>query len=119
MRVKIRLDDLKATAERARAEFAKTAEEMNRLVGLGAELERAEHRYQNRTGNLERSTMAHVISSSMRMSRVDLEMGFDPDAPYASYVVGRGFSAIGDVAERVESWLDDFFVDQAVRVAGR
>lgn len=84
---------------------------IRRFAEQAAAYERQNHYYKNRTGNLERSTKAHVTKTGDTIE-ASLVMGMY----YASFVVGRGFSQI-DVAEKmmesnIESYLSriDFII---------
>lgn len=118
VKVKVRLDDIFAETRRAQEEFKRLPEQMKRIVDLGAAYERLSHRYRNRTGNLEQSTHSHPYEHSVRLSRVDLEMGFTPDATYAEWIVKRGFSNINDAVYRIDAELKDYFEQMAHRIAG-
>lgn len=82
--------------------------EMHRIVADAAQTERREHTYQNRTGNLERSTKATEAMATDNSAQVDLIAGTE----YASFVNARGYMVIDEVAERAEQEIE-YFLDGA------
>ena len=113
MQVKIDLSEVHALRARADEELRSVPAIMKHAVGLGAAYERGSHAYRNRTGRLERSTRGVLVSSAVRLTRADLEMGM----PYASYVVARGLSNIHAAARMVREQLEDDFEAMAKRIA--
>lgn len=85
---------------------------MTNIAKLGAQYERQHHAYQNRTGNLQRSTKGLSVRSSRTNTTVQLEAG----APYASYVRARGLMAIDDAAKRTEAAIQDYLSDLPQRI---
>lgn len=79
--------------------------QMEYIINLGAMYERVNHAYQNRTGNLERSTKAVWQRKSSQELRMNLEMG----AYYASFIRKMGLSSIDVAAARTREALDDYF----------
>lgn len=67
------------------------------FVEAGADALRSGDPYQNRTGDLRRSTQAVNISDDPNAWEFELEMGED----YASFVQDAGFSRFDDVGEVV------------------
>lgn len=118
MRVRVDLSEVRELEERAKLELGGVTAELKRTVALGAAFERLSHSYQNRTGRLEASTHERVVRSTARLSQVDLEMGYQPSATYASYIVGRGLSRISEAARNVEEELRERFEGMAHRLAG-
>jgi hypothetical protein len=92
-----------ARRKQVEAQFAQLAQAMRAAVQLGAQYERSNHTYQNRTGNLERSTKGKLVRVDRRAIRAELVMGM----PYASYVVRRGFSTINSTSVRVRDSIRD------------
>lgn len=82
--------------------------EMHNIVARAAQDERRGHTYQNRTGDLERSTKATEPVTSANSVQVDLVAGMD----YASYVNTRGYMMIDEVAARADEEIE-FFLDGA------
>ena len=104
--MKVDLTEVIQVQDASLAELKNIDRAMRRYVQKAAAYERANHYYQNRTGNLERSTQGSVTKDGDTFE-VSLVMGMD----YASYVVGRGFSQI-DVAEKmletdIENYLNN------------
>ena len=60
------------------------------------------HPYQNRTGDLERSTKAELVIDSPNYVQVDLVMGMY----YAGYVVDLGYSNIDEAAAIAEDAVE-------------
>lgn len=120
MRVLIDLSEVTALTARAEKELegSAIADEMKRVVEMGAAFERSSHGYRNRTGRLEASTKGRMVNRTQRLSRVDLEMGYTPSADYASHVVRMGLSNINSAAARVEAELAERFSVMAKRIAG-
>lgn len=92
--------DISAITKHARA-FANLPRDveavMTEAVDTAAAKEVIGHRYQNRTGRLERSTHGTgVYSDGPDQRRVILLMGM----PYASFVQKRGFTNVAIHAER-------------------
>lgn len=87
--------------QQMRRAFRRLPAEMLKVVQTAARLEQQGHLYQNRTGNLERSTVGRPVSSPGFMNddaTVMLEMGMY----YASYVNNLGYSRIDDAAKIAE-----------------
>lgn len=78
---------------------------MEYIVGLGAQYERLNHKYTNRTGNLERSTKAVWVVKNSNELKINLEMGME----YASSVRNLGYSSIDTAAKQVEYALLEYF----------
>lgn len=79
--------------------------EMYRIARQAASDERRGHTYQNRTGNLERSTQATEPVDSGDTVQVDLIAGTE----YASYVNARGYMIIDETAARAANEMGYFF----------
>jgi hypothetical protein len=79
--------------------------EMRRVLAQAATDERRSHEYQNRTGDLERSTKATDPIVSDDEVHVDLVASM----PYASYVNTRGLMQIDDLAKDAADELEYFF----------
>ena len=71
------------------------------VIGKAAAKERRSHAYNNRTGDLEQSTEAILISSSPSLTQVDLVMGMH----YAEYIHKRGLTNIDQVRQEAEDQL--------------
>lgn len=80
--------------------------EMHRIVAQAAADERRSHGYQNRTGDLERSTRATEPVVTDDSVQVDLVAGME----YASYVNTRGLMTIDEAAERAGNEIE-FYLD--------
>lgn len=78
------------------------------------DLERRTHAYQNRTGNLQRSTQ--VIRSSG--SGLDVSWWLIMGMVYASYVERRGFTDFKQIADGVKAELDEMQRRTAERTVG-
>lgn len=61
---------------------------------------KANHTYQNRTGNLEKSNIYDVDKDGLTL---------DNTADYASYVEAKGFDVLSDPALRAEKKLKEMF----------
>jgi len=88
------------------------AERMHRAVRVGARYEQRTHGYQNRTGNLEASTDAIILSESNDGAVVQLTMGTRPDKygrTYAEAVFYKGLSNIDLAAEVAEQQIMEMF----------
>jgi hypothetical protein len=118
VRVRVNLSELRELEEKAKTELGGVTEQLKQVVALGAAFERLSHGYHNRSGQLEASTHERVVRSTARLSQVDLEMGYQPNADYASYIVGRGLSRISEAARNVEEELRERFEGMAYRLAG-
>lgn len=118
MKIKVNLSDVFAETRRAQEEFKGLPELMKRVVDLGAAYERLSHKYRNRTGNLENSTHSHPYDKSMRLSRVDLEMGYQPGAQYAEWVVKRSLSNINLAVYQIDAELKELFAEMKQRIEG-
>lgn len=110
---RIDLSEHNETIRRAREEFRKLPKRMLRIAEFGAKLERDKHEYQNRTGDLEESTQAHLHDSGDDTS-VILIMAM----PYASHVRRLGYSSIDEAAELVEREIDAGIKTMANRIGG-
>ena len=92
-----------------------------KILGIAeraAEQERQTHAYQNRTGNLEASTVGQWAGESGDLYAVELRMG-DYDAPYASFVVDRGYSNFHRIAERAGKAIASAVDRVSRKVGGR
>jgi len=79
--------------------------EMHRIASDAATEEQRGHTYQNRTGDLERSTKATAPETSSDETRVDLVA----EMPYASYVNTRGYMVIDEAADHAATEMEFFF----------
>lgn len=68
----------------------------------GGEELRRRHRYRNRTGNLEQSSVARLTKDTANEVVVRLE----PLAPYAPFVANRGYLDTSRAGERAERAID-------------
>ncbi len=83
--------------------------EMHRIVAQAARDERRGHDYQNRTGDLERSTVATEPVTNDDTVQVDLVAGMQ----YASYVNARGLMGIDELAQQAEQEIE-YYLDGVV-----
>ena len=107
MSLYIDVSGVTALMKEAQSELRKVAEALHDAAEEGAEYERGNHGYRNRTGNLERSTYADRPQRSG--DSVSVEMG--ARAQYASFVEHRGYSHIKtrspDIAGKAfEDWAN-------------
>ena len=87
-------------ADNAEREFGQLHDNILEIAEWGAEQLRENDPYQNRTGNLRKSTDA--MSSGQGAKSVILEMGMD----YASYVANLGYSDFDNVSDTVDRMID-------------
>lgn len=73
----------------------------------GAREAQQNHRYRNRTGNLQASTDAYLTESTDNEIAVTL----GPTAEYAVFVANRGYLDMEHPAELAERGLDGLFAD--------
>lgn len=110
MIVKVDLSGLESQLTLAKEEMRKLPREMKRIADSGAHLERSTHRYINRTGNLQSSTLTRY---SRGAAAVSLEMGMD----YASFVIKRGLSQFNAIAREVEQEITKYVDAMTVRIS--
>lgn len=104
MRVRVDNSETVRAAERAAFELLGVLPgRMLNAVKMGAEYELQEKTYQDRTGDLRKSTQGKMDRSSANDVSVRLEMGEE----YASYVRRRGYSAIAEAAARTDRQIRD------------
>jgi len=87
-------------ADNAEREFGQLHDNILEIAEWGAEQLRENDTYQNRTGDLRKSTDA--MSAGHAAKGVRLEMGME----YASYVANLGYSDFDKVAETVDRMID-------------
>jgi hypothetical protein len=87
---------------------------MRSAVQLGAQYERDNKTYQNRTGDLLRSTKGRLDRNSKDEIVAELEMGMG----YADHVRALGFSAIDEAANRADVAIADAIEAVGDKVAG-
>jgi hypothetical protein len=113
MTVKVNISEVLAMGRRADRELGDVDAIMEDTVEAAAAELRATDPYQNRTGDLRASTQGEAISFGDEVEAT-LAMGM----PYASFVIGRGFSNYEDVVEDTERELDDELDAIADRITG-
>jgi len=101
-RLKVDLSEVRQLTRRARRELGNVDDRMQGVVEASAERLRAKDTYQDRTGDLRGSTQGEAIKLGDNAAEATLTMAM----PYASFVIGRGFS----------NWEDE--VDRATREMG-
>ena len=77
--------------------------QIRRIADKAIQFEKQNHQYINRTGNLERNTVAEVTKSGD-----EIEASLQMNTSYASYVVDKGYSRIYDAAEMMENDIEDY-----------
>lgn len=106
MNVKVDISEVLATERAAVRHLEREVPKaMERAVKQAATDERRGHSYQNRTGDLQRSTQATEPVTTDNIAQVDLVAGMD----YASYVNRRGFMIIDETAQRAANEIEFFF----------
>lgn len=103
MPVDIDVSDVVAAAERAAEELAKLPAHMRAAVMLGAQYERAEKEYTDRTGDARRGTKGRIDHSNAGETVAVLEV----DVPYASHLARRGYSEIHEAGRRAGQAIAD------------
>lgn len=103
LQLKIDTAPIAAAQKKAEAAIAKLPSLFQAAVKNAAADERANHRYINRTGRLQKSTQGRVFQATKKLVRAELVM----TQPYASYVESKGLSDIKDRAQDVEFYLQD------------
>lgn len=118
MRVRFDMSTEEAeSASRAAAEIVGTIEpKMLAIAERAAQHERQTHAYQNRTGELQASTVANEIDVNGQFI-VELRMG-NAEAFYAPFVVARGYSRFPDIAEKAGKAIRSM-VDRTVKASAR
>ncbi len=107
--------DVLATVERAQKALRdRLPAGMLAAAKLGAQFERDNKTYQDRTGNLKRNTQGRKVVSNANETVVELVM----DEEYASYVRRRGYSKISEAGVRTRDQIQDLIDDIAVGVTG-
>lgn len=99
------IDDVFEFHDRVSEEFRQIPKMLRQAVRFGAQYERDNHEYKNRTRNLQRNTKGVIDESSRHEVVASITMGTE----YASYVVNRGLSEIEDAAAHTEQILDGAF----------
>ena len=89
--------EIAAEAQERAERFEDVSHIMREETDNGAEWERSTHAYENRTGNLEASTIAKVELSGPNVCVALMEMGMH----YAEYIVKRRFSAFPGIVDHV------------------
>lgn len=116
--MRIRFDMSTDEAERASRVAAealgRVEPRMLEIAERAAQHERQTHAYQNRTGELQASTVANEIDVDDRFI-VELRMG-NAEAFYAPFVVARGYSAFPEIAEKAGKAIASM-VDRAVKAS--
>lgn len=97
--------DVHKMTEKAIAELRSIPKRMLEIGKWGAAYERRTHPYTNRTGNLQRSTQAHLT----RMGADETWLTIRMDMFYASYVNNLGYSNIDYAVGQVSGFLADMF----------
>lgn len=105
IKIQIDLSDLHKVRENAKKRTESIGKVMLNAVRMGAYDERQNHKYQNRTGNLEKSTKGNMVRDGAKEKRVELRMGED----YASSILQKGLTGIDDEARLIERQLQAFF----------
>jgi len=80
-------------------------QQMLRIAKQAATDERRGHSYQNRTGDLQRSTQATEVRADENAVEIDLVAGME----YASHVNRRGYMIIDETAARAAQEMEFFF----------
>lgn len=88
--------------------------EMHRIIERAAREERRTHAYRNRTGRLERNTVATDPITTDDGLQIDLAA----DTEYASYVNMRGLMQIDELAQRAEEEIE-FYLEGEVEKLNR
>lgn len=102
MRLRIDLSELQELERKVTAQLAQLPAQIQELTKAAAKMERREHDYQNRTGLLQRNTTGVLIRATRKMIHTQLRM----NRPYASFVVAKGLSTIGDQAKGLEVGIE-------------
>lgn len=102
MHLHLDLTDVHRVTEQALKELREIPRKMLSVGQYWAAYERMTHAYQNRTGNLQRSTIA-TISKTDAETTLYLRM----DMFYASYVNNLGYSNIDQAERKCRAQLDD------------
>lgn len=113
--VEVVRDDVEQHCREARAELRDVKAIMRGIAQEAATLERQSHAYQNRTGDLERSTMVRDFGGQYldTFIGVSVEMGEE----YASHVVKLGYSAFPVTVEKAGQQIGGALVAMSERIA--
>lgn len=116
MKIDVRVDisevrDIERAAVRS---LERAPDEMKRILDRKATEERRTHRYKNRSGDLEASTLATDVIEVGDQRVVQLEAGEE----YASYVARRGLMGLDDLATEAEQEIDLFLDGEIETLAG-
>jgi hypothetical protein len=101
----VELGSLPGADDRFERAYRDAVQQMKATLDAKAAEERAEHAYQNRTGDLEKSTTATEVISAGERDLVQLQA----DTPYAVYVNRRGLMRIDALAAEAETELAYLF----------
>ena len=96
-------------------EIDRTYENLMKVTEQGIRKEKRGHPYQNRTENLERTTVATVHGATPDGGVCTMQMGM----PYASYVNERGYSLIDRVAKEADERHREHLEKVAEGIASR
>lgn len=89
--------------EEMQKRFQQLPIDLQNAARLGAQYEKQNKTYTDRTGRLKQSTIGKLISRRLGFIEGYVEMGM----PYASYVKRRGFSAFDDAVARTRQAIRD------------
>ena len=110
--VKIDLSEVRDITRRAGNEIDDLEGVMGDVVRGSAEQLQATDTYQDRTGDLRASTQGEALQVSDNRVEATMAMAM----PYASYVIGRGFSSWEDEIEDAEREMDRALSAIATRI---
>lgn len=94
-------------------EIDRTYDNLIKVTEQEIRKEKRGHPYQNRTGNMERTTVATVHGATPDGGVCTMQIG----VPYASYVNERGFSLIDRVAAEADRRHREYLEEVAAEIA--
>ena len=93
--------------DEALKELEKLKKELPKMVlsavRLGAQYERSNKKYRNRTGRLSRSTKGRLTRNNRTSIEAELNLGAD----YATYVRDMNLMNLSDTVNRIEAQIED------------
>lgn len=102
-RVTVNNHDTLAAARDAEEELKNLPQRMLNAARMGAEYEKANKTYEDRTGNLRKHTVGRLVRRGLNEVVAEIEMGEE----YASYVRARGFSAFNEAVKLTRQTIED------------
>lgn len=90
MKVEVDMDKVRELVRKAERGLKRTSNELYKAAERGGRNARAKHEYENRTGDLERSTFAVTLASGTDKGVVELAAR----TYYAKYVAAKGYLSL-------------------------